>query len=238
MVMVANDRNKEQMDEDLGLFLNDNTLAFTSWLHKVLDKLRSVTLDEVANKEAAKKKKKKKEPKKEKKKAKEEKSKVAKDKKTKKSSATNAKETKNTNKTDLGSGKQKPKPAAKHSEEEEEKEGGEYNAEAILKIAVKSSAKAIKEKLNKKGGTPTKKVKKKTNLREEQEFFKPNKTRKDSGARSRSRSFSAERRREGVVSQVAIVRKAARRRSPSSSEEEGNYKHRRSVASKAILPPR
>ena len=30
---------------------------------------------------------------------------------------------------------------------EEEKEGGEYNAEAILKIAVKSSAKAIKEKV-------------------------------------------------------------------------------------------
>ena len=47
----------------------------------MLDKLRSVTLDEVANKEAAKKKKKKKEPKKEKKKAKEEKSKVSKDKK-------------------------------------------------------------------------------------------------------------------------------------------------------------
>jgi hypothetical protein len=31
---------QEQMEEDLGLFLNENTLAFTSWLHTVLEKLR------------------------------------------------------------------------------------------------------------------------------------------------------------------------------------------------------
>ena len=56
MVMVANNRNKEQMEEDLGLFLNNNTKAFTNWLHAVLEKLKKVTLEEVTKKESKKKK--------------------------------------------------------------------------------------------------------------------------------------------------------------------------------------
>ena len=56
MVMVANNRNKEQMEEDLGLFLNHNTKAFTNWLHAVLEKLKKVTLDEVSKKDTKKKK--------------------------------------------------------------------------------------------------------------------------------------------------------------------------------------
>lgn len=48
MVMVANKRTKEQMEDDLGLFLNNNTGAFTHWLHAVLEKLQKVTLGEVA----------------------------------------------------------------------------------------------------------------------------------------------------------------------------------------------
>lgn len=44
MVMVANKRNKEQMDEDLHLFLGKHTSLFTSWLHQVLQKLQEVTV--------------------------------------------------------------------------------------------------------------------------------------------------------------------------------------------------
>jgi len=57
MVMVANKRTKEQMEDDLGLFLNNNTTAFTNWLHAVLEKLQKVTLGEVTKKKDAKKKK-------------------------------------------------------------------------------------------------------------------------------------------------------------------------------------
>jgi len=56
MVMVANNRTKTQMEEDLGLFLNNNTTAFTNWLHAVLEKLKKVTLEEVTKKEVKKKK--------------------------------------------------------------------------------------------------------------------------------------------------------------------------------------
>ncbi|XP_072895678.1 zinc finger CCCH domain-containing protein 14 isoform X2 [Hemitrygon akajei] len=45
MVMVANKKSQEQMAEDLSLFLGSNTLKFTVWLHGVLDKLRSVTVE-------------------------------------------------------------------------------------------------------------------------------------------------------------------------------------------------
>ncbi|XP_066244041.1 zinc finger CCCH domain-containing protein 14 isoform X4 [Saccopteryx leptura] len=45
MVMVANKKSQEQMTEDLSLFLGNNTVRFTVWLHGVLDKLRSVTTD-------------------------------------------------------------------------------------------------------------------------------------------------------------------------------------------------
>uniref|UniRef100_A0A8C3U2W3 Zinc finger CCCH domain-containing protein 14 n=1 Tax=Catharus ustulatus TaxID=91951 RepID=A0A8C3U2W3_CATUS len=45
MVMVANKKSQEQMTEDLSLFLGNNTIRFTVWLHGVLDKLRSVTTE-------------------------------------------------------------------------------------------------------------------------------------------------------------------------------------------------
>ncbi|XP_030338797.1 zinc finger CCCH domain-containing protein 14 isoform X2 [Strigops habroptila] len=45
MVMVANKKSQEQMTEDLSLFLGNNTVRFTVWLHGVLDKLRSVTTE-------------------------------------------------------------------------------------------------------------------------------------------------------------------------------------------------
>ena len=60
---------------------------------------------------------------------------------------------------------------------EEEKEEN-YDAESILKKAVKTSAKAVKVGSGANKGTPTKKIKKKkiVNLKQEQEFFRPNKT--------------------------------------------------------------
>ncbi|XP_008570211.1 PREDICTED: zinc finger CCCH domain-containing protein 14 isoform X4 [Galeopterus variegatus] len=45
MVMVANKKSQDQMTEDLSLFLGNNTVRFTIWLHGVLDKLRSVTTE-------------------------------------------------------------------------------------------------------------------------------------------------------------------------------------------------
>ncbi|XP_069679591.1 zinc finger CCCH domain-containing protein 14 [Periplaneta americana] len=44
MVMVANKRSREQMEDDLQLFLGANTEEFTSWLHQVLQKLQEVTV--------------------------------------------------------------------------------------------------------------------------------------------------------------------------------------------------
>ncbi|XP_067847978.1 zinc finger CCCH domain-containing protein 14 isoform X2 [Heptranchias perlo] len=51
MVMVANKKSQEQMAEDLGLFLGSNTVKFTVWLHGVLNKLRSVTVEPTSLKE-------------------------------------------------------------------------------------------------------------------------------------------------------------------------------------------
>ena len=45
LVTVANKKSQDQMTEDLFLFLWNNTIRFTVWLHGVLDKLRSVTTD-------------------------------------------------------------------------------------------------------------------------------------------------------------------------------------------------
>ncbi|XP_054263627.1 zinc finger CCCH domain-containing protein 14 isoform X2 [Macrosteles quadrilineatus] len=44
MVMVANKRSKEEMDEDLQLFLGKHTSLFTTWLHQVLQKLQAITV--------------------------------------------------------------------------------------------------------------------------------------------------------------------------------------------------
>ena len=56
MVTVANNRNKEQMEDDLGVFLSNNTSAFINWLHAVWEKLKKVTLEEVSKKTDTKKK--------------------------------------------------------------------------------------------------------------------------------------------------------------------------------------
>ncbi|XP_035437723.2 zinc finger CCCH domain-containing protein 14 [Spodoptera frugiperda] len=44
MVMVANKRTRAQMEDDLQLFLGDNTELFVNWLHQVLKKLQEVTV--------------------------------------------------------------------------------------------------------------------------------------------------------------------------------------------------
>ena len=45
MVMVANKKNKSQMKADLSLFLGTNTDTFTSWLHGLLGKLQTITVE-------------------------------------------------------------------------------------------------------------------------------------------------------------------------------------------------
>ncbi|XP_071007306.1 zinc finger CCCH domain-containing protein 14 isoform X6 [Oncorhynchus clarkii lewisi] len=45
MVMVANKKTSQQMSDDLSLFLGNNTIKFTVWLHGVLEKLRSVAVE-------------------------------------------------------------------------------------------------------------------------------------------------------------------------------------------------
>ncbi|XP_055603636.1 uncharacterized protein DDB_G0284459 [Uranotaenia lowii] len=44
MIMVANKRSRQQMVDDLNLFLGSQTDVFVSWLHQVLQKLEEVTL--------------------------------------------------------------------------------------------------------------------------------------------------------------------------------------------------
>ena len=41
MVLVVNKKTKEQMDNDLNLFLGHNTEHFTSWLTAVLEQLNN-----------------------------------------------------------------------------------------------------------------------------------------------------------------------------------------------------
>lgn len=48
MIMVANKRSKQQMTEDLNLFLGANTAEFVNWLHQVLQKLQEVAIPAVA----------------------------------------------------------------------------------------------------------------------------------------------------------------------------------------------
>ncbi|XP_042194206.1 zinc finger CCCH domain-containing protein 14 isoform X2 [Callorhinchus milii] len=53
MVMVANKKSQQQMTDDLSLFLGTNTVKFTIWLHGVLDKLRSATVEPTGLKSAS-----------------------------------------------------------------------------------------------------------------------------------------------------------------------------------------
>ncbi|XP_051908996.1 zinc finger CCCH domain-containing protein 14 isoform X2 [Hippocampus zosterae] len=48
MVMVANKKTAQQMADDLSLFLGNNTIKFTTWLHGVLEKLRTVAVEPAA----------------------------------------------------------------------------------------------------------------------------------------------------------------------------------------------
>nr|XP_002740449.1 PREDICTED: zinc finger CCCH domain-containing protein 14-like [Saccoglossus kowalevskii] len=45
MVMIANKKSQQQMTDDLSLFLGNNTDKFTDWLHGVLHKLQTATLE-------------------------------------------------------------------------------------------------------------------------------------------------------------------------------------------------
>ncbi|KAK2160590.1 hypothetical protein NP493_1638g00001 [Ridgeia piscesae] len=48
MVMVANKKTCSQMTDDLSLFLGNNTTKFTAWLSALLEKLQTITTNEVA----------------------------------------------------------------------------------------------------------------------------------------------------------------------------------------------
>merc|ERR1711953_1619796 len=67
MVLVANKKTKDQMKEDLGLFLHQHAEVFTTWLQDILNKLQQVTKPKTAlatsESKSKKKKKKKKSPK-------------------------------------------------------------------------------------------------------------------------------------------------------------------------------
>ncbi|XP_034238752.1 zinc finger CCCH domain-containing protein 14 [Thrips palmi] len=56
MVMVANKRSRQQMEDDLQLFLGDSTSTFTAWLHTVLNKLQQVTVNNTELKKGSEKK--------------------------------------------------------------------------------------------------------------------------------------------------------------------------------------
>ena len=187
MVMVANNRNKEQMEEDLGLFLNNNTKAFTNWLHAVLEKLKKVTLEEVTKKESKKKKVKKTSEKTSSKKSlKEEKKSSRTEKRSTKSSKTSSdrvksSSSKNANLEELGERKKK-KSSAGSLDDSGGKDG--YNPASLLKSAVDKSSKtkdSPKTKSNKKSvkrdsdGGEKKKSKNIINLREEEDFYRGDK---------------------------------------------------------------
>merc|ERR1712045_1005503 len=48
MVLVANKKTKDQMKEDLGLFLHQHAEVFTTWLQDILNKLQQVTKPKTA----------------------------------------------------------------------------------------------------------------------------------------------------------------------------------------------
>ena len=255
MVMVANNRNKEQMEDDLGLFLNNNTKAFTNWLHAVLEKLKKVTLDEVAKKESKKKKvKKSTEKMSSKKTAKDTKEKKSRsDKKNSKSSGVKTeKSSKNANLEELGERKKKRSSVALNEGVEEET----YNPSSLLRSAVdkskrKSSPKksSSKKSLDTGGGGSEGKSRNMINLREEEDFY-----------RSHREGREESERRGGVASMVSKVVKPDRgreryeeRRQDRYEYEEERYRerygeryqsrrspevHTRSLVSRAEVPPR
>lgn len=49
MVMIANKKTKEQMSDDLNLFLGKNSNIFTEWVHGVLDRLQAISQKTVSS---------------------------------------------------------------------------------------------------------------------------------------------------------------------------------------------
>ena len=205
MVMVANNRNKDQMEDDLGLFLNNNTKAFTNWLHAVLEKLKKVTLDEVSKKESKKKKVKKtsaseksssKKPAKEAKDTKEKKSRS--EKKSAKSSSSKAeKSSKNANLEELGDRRKKKSSTSGSLDDSGGK--GDYDPAELLKSAVdKSKSKTSPRKSSSKRSGESRgsegKSRNMINLREEEDFY-----------RSHGGERGERERRGGLVSIVSKV---------------------------------
>ena len=243
MVMVANNRNKEQMEDDLGLFLNNNTKAFTNWLHAVLEKLKKVTLDEVAKKESKKKKvKKSTEKSSSKKTAKDTKEKKSRsDKKSSKSSGVKTeKSSKNANLEELGERKKKRSSVALN----DGVEGEGYNPSSLLKSAVdkskrKSSPKksSSKRSLDTGGGGSEGKSRNMINLREEEDFYRSHREEREESDR-----------RGGVASTVSkVVRPDRGRERYEDRYEEERWRerwgeryqsHTRSQVSRAEVPPR
>ena len=256
MVMVANNRNKDQMEDDLGLFLNNNTKAFTNWLHAVLEKLKKVTLDEVSKKESKKKKIKKTSEKsgsnKPSKDIKEKKSKS--DKKAAKSSSSKTeKSSKNANLEELGDRKKKKSSTSVALDDSGGK--GDYDPAELLKSAVdKSKSKTTPKKSSSRKSGETRSSERKSrnmiNLREEEDFY-----------RSHGGDRGERERRGGLVSIVSKVvrpdrerereRDRARDRERDREWERERYPGRRarsrsdsgggvarSVVSRAEVPPR
>ena len=202
MVMVANNRNKDQMEDDLGLFLNNNTKAFTNWLHAVLEKLKKVTLEEVTKKETKKKKVKKTSTsdKSSSKKSSKDEKKSKSDKKPSKSSRSSDKSkvssSKNANLEEIGDRRRKK--VSSHSLDDSGGKDG-YDPGSLLKSAVDRSKskgspkKSSSKKSSSKKDSDEKKTSSKNmiNLREEEDFYRGKESRHSEGDTRRRGTVSS-----------------------------------------------
>ena len=204
MVMVANNRNREQMEDDLGLFLNNNTKAFTNWLHAVLEKLKKVTLEEVTKKDTKKKKVKKTSTS-----DKPSSKKVSKDEKKSKSEKKPSKSSRSSDKSKISSsksasananleeiGERRRKKLSSHSLDDSGGKGG-YDPGSLLKSAIdrsktKSSPKKSSSKKSSKKDSDDKKMSKNMiNLREEEDFYRGKESRHSEGDSRRRGTVSS-----------------------------------------------
>ena len=201
MVMVANNRNKDQMEDDLGLFLNNNTKAFTNWLHAVLEKLKKVTLEEVTKKETKKKKVKKTTSTSDKSSSK----KSSKDDKKSKSEKKPSKSTRSSDKSKVSSsnnanleeiGDRRRKKMSSHSLDDSGGKDG-YDPGSLLKSAVDRSKskgspkKSSSKKSSKKDSGDKKTSKNMINLREEEDFYRGKESRHSEGDSRRRGTVSS-----------------------------------------------
>ena len=259
MVMVANNRTKDQMEEDLGLFLNNNCGAFTNWLHAVLEKLKKVTLEEVSKKDSKKKKVKKVSEKSSKKPTKDGKERV----KDKDRRARTEKQEKKTTKSHKSVGEKKNANMEELGERKRNKasslddSGGKdgYNPGSLLKSAIdkskkkasprKSSGKRTSKKEQRRSNSDVddvfeeeskpSKVKTMINLREEADFY--------AGKREKKEDLNFEIKRRGErEGRRKLSERRDRSRSPQGrlkSERSGSREGRRgvvSLVSKVVKP--